>query len=401
MSGRWVDSFAGGGGASLGIHRALGRPVDVAINHCDTAIRLHSLNHPQTEHYPESVWDVDPASLSDGQTIEGWWASPDCRHFSRAGSRRPKHPKVRALAWSVVRAARRGRPNLIFVENVPEFEGWCRLQDDGRPDWRYKGEYFRRWVGQLRKLGYAVEWRVLRACDYGVPTLRERLFIVARRDGLAIRWPEPTHGPGRPRGFVSALDVLDLNEAAPSVLDPSRPLVAATLKRIFRGVERFVLNDAQPVRTPVGFGFVVKHFGGMTGARLDQPFPTLTTRGTQNQIITVSAQRIGKTDAVSPGEQRVADALACWTGCDQGARLEIAGDTYALTDVGMRLPTISEAALIQGFDTEYIISPDDPRSGITKTEARAKIGNSVCPGLAQALVAANVGAVEGAHALAA
>lgn len=203
-----VDSFAGGGGASTGIEQALGRPVDVAINHDPQAIAMHRINHPSTVHYTESVFKVDPEAITGHQPVGLLWASPDCTHHSKAKGGAPRSPRVRGLAWVVIRWARRVKPRVIMLENVEEFEDWGPLLDDGRPCPERRGMTFRLWVNQLRAAGYAVEWRQLRACDYGAPTTRKRLFVMARRDGLPIVWPRPTHGAGL-RPYRTAAECLD------------------------------------------------------------------------------------------------------------------------------------------------------------------------------------------------
>lgn len=192
-----VDSFAGGGGASVGLERALGRAVDVAINHDTDAILMHAANHPNTRHELEDVWKVDPHAATGDRPVGLLWASPDCKHFSRAKGAKPVEKRIRSLAWVVVKWAREVAPRVIILENVREFQEWGPLGADSRPIAGRKGETFNRWVNALRTLGYVVEWRALNAADYGAPTHRRRLFIVARRDGQPIVWPERTHGEAR------------------------------------------------------------------------------------------------------------------------------------------------------------------------------------------------------------
>ena len=172
-----VDNFAGGGGASTGIEIAMGRSVDVAINHDPAAIAMHRANHPGTKHYTEDVWKVDPVEACDGHPVALAWFSPDCKHFSKAKGGKPVSKKIRGLAWVAVKWAKAVHPRVIMLENVEEFQEWGRLTADNKPDPKYKGETFRRFVGQLEKLGYKVEYRMLRACDYGAPTVR-RLSLI-------------------------------------------------------------------------------------------------------------------------------------------------------------------------------------------------------------------------------
>ncbi len=245
------DIFAGGGGASTGIELATGRHVDIAINHDPEAVSLHQANHPQTRHFVSDVFEVDPRTVTEGRPVGLLWASPDCKHFSKAKGGKPVSKKIRGLAWVVVRWAKEVRPRVICLENVEEFQTWGPLGDDGRPCPERKGLTFQRWVAQLRNLGYAVEWRELRACDFGAPTIRKRLFLVARRDGQPIVWPEPTHGAGR-KPWRTAADCIDWTLPCPSIFERERPLADATLRRIAHGIKRFVLEAAEPFVVRIG-----------------------------------------------------------------------------------------------------------------------------------------------------
>ena len=209
-----VDNFAGGGGASTGIEQAFGRPVDVAVNHDPEAIAMHAINHPDTKHYCESVYKVDPEAITRNQPVGLAWFSPDCCHHSKARGGAPRSPRVRGLAWVVIRWARRVKPRVILLENVEEFQSWGPLDAEGYPIKEKAGTTFRLWINQLRAAGYKVEHRELRACDYGAPTTRKRLFVIARRDGLPIVWPKPTHGPGR-IPYRTAADCIDWSIPCP------------------------------------------------------------------------------------------------------------------------------------------------------------------------------------------
>jgi len=245
-----VDNFAGGGGASLGIEMALGRSPDIAVNHDPEAVGLHERNHPNTRHFCESVWDVDPATVCAGRPVGLAWFSPDCKHFSKAKGGRPVSKRVRGLAWVVVKWAKAVAPRVIVLENVEEFQTWGPLSADGRPCPVRKGRTFSRWVRKLQRLGYAVEWRLLRACDYGAPTTRRRLFLVARRDGAPIAWPAPTHGQGR-LPYRTAAECIDWRLTCPSIFERARPLAEATLRRIAFGVQRYVLQNQTPFIVPI------------------------------------------------------------------------------------------------------------------------------------------------------
>lgn len=271
-----VDNFAGGGGASRGIELALGRSPDIAVNHDPEAVAMHQANHLLTRHLCGNVWDVDPRAVTSGRRVGLAWFSPDCTFHSKARGgvpfRDPKSAKGRrGLAWVVVRWARAVRPRVIALENVEEFQSWGPLGDDGRPCPARRGHTFRRWVGQLRNLGYAVEWRELRACDYGAPTTRKRLFLLARCDGLPIVWPEATHGPGRAFAHRTAAECIDWTLPCPSVFGRAKPLAEKTLARIARGVRRFVLEAAKP--------FIVSYYGAAEGGwSVGEPSRTATTR---------------------------------------------------------------------------------------------------------------------------
>ena len=269
-----VDNFAGGGGASLGIERAIGRPIDVAINHDAKAVAMHKANHPQTRHLCQDVWEADPRAVAAGRPVGLAWFSPDCKHFSKAKGGKPVEKKIRGLAWVVIRWAATVKPRVIILENVEEFQSWGPLVDD-RPCKARKGRFFKIWVGQLRKLGYAVEWRELRACDYGAPTIRKRLFLIARRDGQPITWPEPTHGPGL-LPYRTAAECIDWSIPCRSIFERKRPLAPATMRRIARGIQRYVIDAAEP--------FIIRTDMQSAAARngvhsADKPLNTVTTGG--------------------------------------------------------------------------------------------------------------------------
>jgi len=219
-----VDNFAGGGGASLGIEMALGRPPDIAINHDAEAIAMHAANHPDTKHFCEDVWQVNPVEACAGRPVGLAWFSPDCKHFSKAKGGKPVSKNIRGLAWIVVKWAKAVQPRVIILENVEEFRGWGPLDDEGMPCRAKKGQTFQRWLSQLKNLGYVVEWRELRACDHGTPTIRKRLFIVARRDGQAVVWPEPTHGNPKTIGLDLFSGHLKPWRTAAECIDWSIPL---------------------------------------------------------------------------------------------------------------------------------------------------------------------------------
>lgn len=272
-----ADNFAGGGGASTGLAQVFGGSPQIAINHDPEAIEIHRANHPDTHHYCESVFEVDPRVVTAGHRVRLAWFSPDCTHFSQAKGGKPRAQKIRGLAWIAVSWAQRVRPDVIALENVREFESWGPLHRKGpkagQPIAARAGETFRAFVGKLRRLGYVVEWRLLRAADYGAPTKRVRFFLVARRDGKAIQWPTPTHGPGRARPWRTAAEFIDWSIPCPSIFDRKKPLADKTHERIARGMRKFVLEAARPFIVPVK----TWGGGGNNPFSIDEPMRTITT----------------------------------------------------------------------------------------------------------------------------
>jgi DNA (cytosine-5)-methyltransferase 1 len=301
-----IDNFAGGGGASTGIELALGRHVDVAINHDPEAVALHTANHPQTRHYCENVWAVDPRDVMPGRQIGLLWLSPDCKHFSKAKGGKPVEKKIRGLAWVALRWAAIRKPRVIMLENVEEFTTWGPLikdQDgDMRPDPEQKGRTFRSFVNALVSHGYTVDWRELRACDYGAPTIRKRLFLIARRDGKPIVWPSPTHCDPESalvkskalKPWRTAADCIDWTIPCPSIFERSKPLADATCRRIAKGIMRYVINSAEP--------FIVKYYGEKNkgefrGSGINVP---LHTQSTENRFALCAPVLTEHANASSP-----------------------------------------------------------------------------------------------------
>ena len=268
-----IDNFAGGGGASTGIELATGRAVDAAINHDPDAILMHRTNHPQTRHYCESVWDVDPWEVTRGRPVGLAWFSPDCKHFSKAKGSKPVDRNIRGLAWIVLKWAGTVKPRVIILENVEEFQTWGPVRK-GKPVKSRRGETFRKWKEQLQALGYEIDHRELVAADYGAPTIRKRFFLIARCDGKKIIWPERTHAPkdseevknGKCKPWRGAAEIIDWTIPCPSIFDTTdeikekygiravRPLAVNTQKRIARGIEKFVLQNKEPFIVPIGYG---------------------------------------------------------------------------------------------------------------------------------------------------
>ena len=285
-----VDNFAGGGGASTGIELATGYSVDIAINHDPEAIKMHKANHPNTKHYCENVWAVDPVKACNGHPVGLAWLSPDCKHFSKAKGGKPKDKNIRGLAWVALRWAGLVRPRVIMLENVEEFKTWGPLNRRHHPIKSKQGKTFEKFVQQLTDLGYKVEFRELIAADYGAPTMRKRFFMIARCDGKPIIWPEPTHAPvdseevkkGLLKPYVGVYTQLDFSLPCPSIFDTSeeikekygiravRPLAQKTMDRIARGLKKFVLDNPEP------FIIQCNHGGERRPNDIREPMPTIT-----------------------------------------------------------------------------------------------------------------------------
>lgn len=426
-----VDYFCGGGGASQGLGEA-GWTVTVAVNHDDDAIVMHQLNHPETMHVRDDVWNVDPHRDLPTGKIALAWLSPSCTHFSRAKGAATLDNQTRSLPWVAVRLAEARRPRVLMIENVPEWQTWGPLGDDRKPVKDAAGATFRQFVWRLEMLGYSVEWRVLSAHHYGAPTTRKRLFLIARRDGEPIVWPEPTHGIGR-LPFRTAAECIDWSEPCPSIFERSRPLADKTLARIAEGMRRFVLGaspyvvegaaaylvqtgygeregqrpralDLQaPLGTVVAGGakhalvcaWIVKHFGGVYGHGPAVPLGAVTTRDHHSLAVATIAD--GPSNAA-----RVAAFMTKFYGTSIGQDLRepvptvtsagqhlglvtvnIGGEPRVIADIGMRMLTPRELARAQGFPDSYVLTG-------TKTSQVARIGNSVCPAVSRALAEANL-----------
>lgn len=310
--GLFVDNFAGGGGASTGIELAIGRNVDIAINHDPDAIAMHRANHPDSKHYCEDVWEVDPVEACEGQPVTLAWFSPDCKHFSRAKGGKPADKNIRGLAWVAVKWAYLVRPSVIMLENVPEIQTWGPLGADNRPIKERSGETFHGFIKALTTgipadhpafsemcealsitgesdmakrlidgLGYDIEYRTLRSCDYGAPTTRTRFYMIARCDGRPIVWPKPTHGhknspevkAGKKKPYHTAAECIDWSIPAQSIFERDRPLADNTLRRIARGIQRFVIDNPEP------FIVTVNHGGdGFRGQSINEPLQTVTAK---------------------------------------------------------------------------------------------------------------------------
>ncbi|EKT4075732.1 DNA cytosine methyltransferase [Stenotrophomonas maltophilia] len=353
-----VDLFAGGGGASHAMETALARAVDIAINHNAWAVGLHSANHPFTRHLCQDVWEADPRVECGGRPVGALHASPDCTHFSQAKGGQPRSRATRSLSWVVLRWAGTVRPRIITLENVKQILKWGPLiakrdKTTGRvikldgtvaavgervpldqqfliPDKKREGSTWRRFVAVLRALGYQVDWRVLRACDYGAGTTRERLYMVARCDGEAIVWPEPTHGPDRAQSHVSAASSIDWSIPCPSIFGRKKPLADATQARIARGIKRFVLDAAEP--------FIVHatHGGERRPHGIGEPMPTITAAN-RGEMMIVSPTIVQCANASANGVATGSDPLGTITAWPRGGSHAVVAPVLVQSGYGERM----------------------------------------------------------------
>lgn len=444
-----VDNFAGGGGASLGIMWATGRPVDIAINHDPAAIAMYKANFPDTKVYCENIWEVDPVEATQGRPVALAWFSPDCTHFSKAKGGKPVDKNIRGLAWVVLKWAAKVRPRVIMLENVEEFVTWGPVRK-GRPVKSKKGQTFRLWKSQLESLGYKVEHRKLVACDYGAPTSRKRFFLIARRDGRPIVWPEPTHGDpdglmircGLLKPWRTAAEIIDWSLPCPSIFERKAPLADNTLRRIARGIQKFVIDNPEPFIVPIGYGeregqqprvnsinqplstivstckqylvtpFITQYHSYDDSARgqtLDRPILTVDTSKFYKTGIGQSVREPLHTVTTSPGHfaevraflmtyygngedlgQRLTEPLRTITSKDRFGLVTVAGQDYRIVDIGMRMLQPRELFRAQGFPDDYIIDHDYTGKAYPKTAQVARCGNAVPPQFSEALVRANL-----------
>lgn len=410
-----VDLFAGGGGASTAIFNATGRHPDIAVNHNPTAIGVHQANHPETLHYTCDVREVDPveACSIDGvlQPVGLMWASPDCTHFSKARGGKPVEKGIRSLADVVVVWAAAVRPRLIHLENVEEFKDWGPVLENGQPCPESKGLDFRRWVKDLETLGYVVDWRELVAADYGAPTTRKRLFLIARCDGEPIRWPEPTHASRANlakgdlfqrhlKPWKAAADIIDWNVPVPSIFDRKRPLKPKTQARIAKGLQRYVIQSPNPfivpvthtadaARTPRSADEPLQTITRAKGGELAVTAPTIvpiTHAGSDDRVYdptdpmkTVTAAHRGETGlasamltSVAYGDDRPGAGLRAWP-----------ADGPARTITGSTDTALATAALIRTDFTNTragcAYGPEQPVRTITSQPGLGLMGAALVP----------------------
>ncbi|MBC5712354.1 DNA cytosine methyltransferase [Hungatella sp. L12] len=426
-----IDCFAGGGGASVGIEMALGRPVDIAINHDPQAIRMHKVNHPDTLHLTEDIFKVDLKKYVAGRHVALMWASPDCTSHSKAKGGQPRNKGLRILPWAVYKHAKAILPDVILMENVEEIQQWGPLDEAGHPIKERAGEDYKRFIAAMKKLGYDFDSRELVAADYGAPTTRKRWYAIFRRDGKPITWPEPTHSKSGADGRLKWLecgDYIDWSDLGRSIFDRPKPLAEATMKRIANGYVKYVVNNPQPyvVHNQSAVAFMIQYHGetregDSRGQLLTEPIKTIDTSNRYG-LVTAFVTKFYKsgtgqgceeplhTITTSPGHFGLISAFLIkyyGTGCGQEAGrplgtittkdrfglvnviTDIDGEKYVLKDIFLRMLKPEELKRMQGFPEDYILNRDIEGKPYPVGEQVARIGNSVVPIMAQALVSAN------------
>lgn len=443
-----VDNFAGGGGASTGIELATGYSVDIAINHDPEAIRMHKANHPNTKHYCEDVWQVDPVKACNGHPVGLAWFSPDCKHFSKAKGGKPKDKFIRGLAWVACRWAGLVRPRVIMLENVEEFKTWGPLNRGHHPIKAKQGMTFEKFVQQLTDLGYEVQFKELTAADYGAPTMRKRFFMIARCDGKPIAWPKPTHAPadseevkaGLLKPYVGAYTQLDFSLPCPSIFDTSeeikekygiravRPLAPKTMERIARGLKKFVIECKDPFviqneRMDMQAQTIIQYHSETSkdevrGQTIEDPIMTVDGSNRYGLVtsflskfyktgigqdereplhtVTTSAGHFGEVRAFmikyygDATGQDIKNPLDTVTTKDRFGLVTIKGVDYQIVDIGLRMLEPRELYGCQGFPEDYIIDHDYTGKTYPRSEQVRRCGNAVCPPIPAALVRANL-----------
>lgn len=427
-----IDCFAGGGGASVGIEMALGRGVDIAINHDPQAIRMHQVNHPDTLHLTEDIFRVDLGKYVDGRHVALMWASPDCTSHSKAKGGQPRKKGLRILPWAVYKHAKRILPDVVIMENVEEIQQWGPLDKLGKPIKERAGEDYRKFINAMENLGYEFDSRELVAADYGAPTTRRRWYAIFRRDGKPIVWPESTHSKTGDRGkekWQECGKYIDWSDLGKSIFGREKPLADATMKRIANGYVKYVVNnpEAYIVKNKEAVAFLIQYHGetkagDSRGQLLSEPIKTIDTSNRYG-LVTAFITKFYKTGVgqgceeplhtitTSPGHFGLISAFLIkyyGTGCGQkvdkplgtittrdrfglvNVVTEIEGEKYILKDIFLRmLKAEPELKLMQGFPEDYIITRDKDFKRYPIKEQVARIGNSVVPIMAKVLVEAN------------
>lgn len=379
-----IDCFAGGGGASEGIKMALGRQVDIAVNHDPDAILMHKTNHPDTLHLTEDIFEVDLQKYIKGRHVSLMWASPDCTSHSKAKGGKPRKHGLRILPWAVYKHAETILPDVIIMENVEEIQQWGPLDDAGHPIPERKGEDYQKFITAMKSLGYIFDSRELVAADYGAPTTRKRWYAVFRRDGREIVWPEQTHSKGGVNGlkpWEPIYKYLDLHDFGKSIFGRKKPLAENTMNRIARGLEKFVFRCPEP------FVVQVNHSGAnFRGQGIHEPVLAITQKHGFG-MVTPYVMKFYK----SGTGQALKEPLHTIVTKDRFALITVLGNECVILDIFLRMLNPEELKLGQGFPRDYIIDRDYKGNKYPISKQVARIGNSVVPIMAKKLAEANCG----------
>lgn len=441
-----IDLFAGGGGASVGIEMALGRQVDIAVNHDPQAILMHKTNHPHTKHITEDIFTVDLQKYVKGRKVSLMWASPDCTQFSKAKGSKPRISGIRSLPWAVYGHAKAVKPEVLIMENVEEIQDWGALDENGYPIKEDRGKEYERFIKSMCDLGYEFDCRELIAADYGAPTTRKRWYAIFRRDGRKIVWPTPTHFKSLKPKWKACGDYIDWSDLGTSIFDRKKPLAEKTQARIAFGIKKYILDNPDPyvVKDNRALAFMIQYHseqrnGEARGQLLTEPIKTLDTSNRYGLVtafitkfyktgtgqscaeplhtITTSPGHFGAVTAYlvkfysnpetnNQGMERPLDTI---TTVDRfglvsvflnkyysrdssgmiGVMVEIDGEKYIIADIFLRMLKPEELKVLQGFPDDYIIDRDYKWRVYPKSEQVARIGNSVVPVMAKTLVEAN------------
>lgn len=438
-NGLTIDLFAGGGGWSVGFESALGRPVDIALNHDRYAVTVHAVNHPKTRHLCQDIYLADPVQAVAGRPTFWIHASPSCTQFSRSRRALPADRQLREMAWKVVDWVDAANPVIVTLENVQEFMDFGPLDEQGYPIPERKGEYWNKFVRAFEERGYDFHWKIIDSAEHGAPTARHRLIMVARRDGIPHRWPKATNGPNGSLPWNPAGDHIDWSIVAPSIFTRKKELAPATMLRIYKGIQRFVYENPYlaPEGTQVGDGvdraekvaaFMAQNHALLPGRSLRQPASTICTKGAGQALVTASFMSVMRNNAVGTdmrrpsctqtasgghlAEVRVAaertaafctgyfsqgggqmhpleDPIGTLTTRDRFALVTIHGVPHRIVDIGYRMLTVAELWKLQGFPDSYrtkgIIANGKP---LTDEVSKRLIGNSVVPHVSHAVTAA-------------
>lgn len=419
-----IDFFAGGGGASTGVEQAIGRPVDIAVNHDPDAILMYKTNHPDTLCLTEDIFNVDMRPYIQGREIDLLWASPDCTSHSKAKGGQPRESGLRILPWAVYKHAKYMLPHIIFMENVEEIQEWGPLDENGRPIKERMGEDYEAFINAMKSLGYKVQTRELVAADYGAPTTRKRWYAIFRRDGKRIKWPTRTRTKDK---WEKCGDYLNWKDLGKSIFGRGKPLAEATQRRIANGIDKYIVNNPFPYRVPNkdAYSFLIQYHSeqnpkGARGQKLSEPLKTIDTSnryGLVSAFITKfyksgtgqSCTEPLHTITTSPGHFGLVSAFLVkyyGQGCGQGCNEPLAtittkdrfglvtvcidDETYYIQDIFLRMLSPEELKLCQGFPKSYIIDHDYTGKAYPKSKQVARIGNSVVPIMAREIVSANI-----------